>query len=144
MNYPKLASVEKIDSPAAMINAIKAVYPKDNTREHFLVFWLSSSNKVIGYEIVSIGDLNTIVVSAREVFRSAIVAGCKGIILVHNHPSNNLEPSYEDIDFTKKMVEAGKLLKIPVYDHLIVGNNFRKDKNYFSFLSDKKTERCFI
>lgn len=88
-------------------------------KERFIVFWLSSSNIVTGFEIISEGILNASVVHPREVFRGAIVATCASIILAHNHPSGNPEPSTEDISITKKLVETGKILDIPVFDHII-------------------------
>ncbi len=97
--------------------------------EKFVVYWLSSANVVTGFEIVTEGTLNASIVHPREVFRGAIVATCANIILAHNHPSGNPEPSQEDIQLTKKIVEAGKLLDIPVFDHII----FAEDA-YLSFV----------
>ena len=92
-------------------------------KERFIVFWLSSSNVVIGFEIVSEGILNASVVHPREVFRGAIVATCASIILAHNHPSGNIEPSNEDISITKQLVEAGKIIDIRIFDHIIFGED---------------------
>ena len=70
-------------------------------------------------------NLNSSIVHPREVFKVAIDTLSASIILIHNHPSGNTEPSNEDISITKKMVEAGKILDIPVNDHVIIaGNNF--------------------
>jgi DNA repair protein RadC len=71
-------------------------------------------------------------VHPREVFRGAIVATCANIILAHNHPSGNLEPSREDISITKKLVEAGKIVDISVLDHIIFG-----DDGYTSFVEKR-------
>ncbi len=98
-------------------------------KEKFVVFWLSSSNNITGFEIISEGTLNSSVVHPREVFRGAIVATCANIIIAHNHPSGNQEPSNEDISLTNKLVDAGKLLEISVFDHII----FAED-NYTSFI----------
>ena len=76
----------------------------------------------MGYEIITEGLLNSSLVHPREVFRGAIVATCASVILMHNHPSNNLEPSREDISITKQIVEAGKIIGIPVHDHIIFTN----------------------
>ena len=89
-------------------------------KEHFISIWLSASNKIIGFEVVSIGTLSSTLVHAPEVFRGAVISGASSIILAHNHPSGSLEPSQEDIRTTKKMAEAGKILDIPVFDHLII------------------------
>ena len=88
-------------------------------RERFIVFWLNNSNVVTGFEVVSEGILNSSLVHPREVFRGAIVATCANIILAHNHPSGNTEPSNEDIQMTKQLIEAGKIIGINVYDHII-------------------------
>jgi DNA repair protein RadC len=98
-------------------------------KERFVVFWLNSANVVAGFEIISEGILNASVVHPREVFRAAIVATCANIILAHNHPSGNNEPSNEDILMTKKLVEAGKIIDISVFDHVIFA-----DKTYTSFV----------
>ncbi len=92
---------------------------KDQVRERFVVFWLNSANKAIGFEVISEGILNSSLTHPREVYRGAIVATAASIILAHNHPSGNLEPSQEDISITKQLVEAGKICGIPVHDHII-------------------------
>ncbi len=88
-------------------------------KERFVVFWLNSANVVTGFEIISEGTLNASVVHPREVFRGAIVATCANIIIAHNHPSGNPEPSNEDINLTNKLIEAGKIIEILVFDHII-------------------------
>jgi DNA repair protein RadC len=88
-------------------------------RERFIVFWLNTCNKVVGFEIVSEGTLNSSLVHPREVFRGAIVATSASIIVAHNHPSGNPDPSQEDLAITKQLIESGKILGIPVYDHII-------------------------
>lgn len=92
--------------------------------EKFIVFWLSTSNKVTGFEIISTGSLNASVIYPREVFRGAIVNNCANIILAHNHPSGNLEPSQEDITLTKKLVECGNTMEIKIFDHIIFGDGY--------------------
>ena len=101
-------------------------------KERFVVFWLSSANIVTGFEIISEGNLNSSVVHPREVFRGAIVATCANIILAHNHPSGNTEPSAEDINVTKRLVDAGKIIDISVFDHIIFGEN-----SYSSFVEKR-------
>lgn len=101
-------------------------------RERFVVFWLSSANNVTGFEIISEGTLNTSLVHPREVFRGAIVASCANIIIAHNHPSGNPEPSKEDISITQKLVDAGKLIEISVFDHIIF-----TDDAYTSFVEKR-------
>ena len=104
-------------------------------REVFVSFHLDSKNRVVGQEIVSLGTLNQSMVHVRELYKSAILANSAAIILCHNHPSGNVDPSIDDDRLTLKMSEAGKLLGIPVIDHLIVGPR----ESYFSY-QEKKPE----
>jgi DNA repair protein RadC len=105
---------------------------RDEVKEKFFVVCLSSANKIIKYEAISVGNLNSSVVHAREVFKVAIESNSANIILLHNHPSGNSEPSNEDICVTKKLVEAGKILEIIVFDHIIIAGN------RFESLNEKK------
>jgi DNA repair protein RadC len=89
-------------------------------REHFLVLLLNARHEVIGRETVSVGSLNASIVHPREVFKPAITASAAAVILVHNHPSGDPEPSEEDLAITKRLAEAGELLGIQVLDHVIV------------------------
>lgn len=91
-------------------------------REHFKVILLNTKHRVIKLETVSIGTLNTSMVHPRELFKSAIRHSAAAVILVHNHPSGITEPSREDIDITKRLVDAGSLLGIEVLDHIIIGD----------------------
>lgn len=97
-------------------------------KEVFVVIYLDTKNKIISDEIVSVGILNASIVHPREVFQNAIRNNCNSIILSHNHPSGDIEPSNEDEEVTKNLVDCGKLLGITILDHIIVGH-----ENYFSF-----------
>ena len=92
-------------------------------QERFVVFILNSKNAVQAIEIVSEGTLNASLVHPREVFRAAILGIGASIIVAHNHPSGNLEPSREDIEITRQLVESGKIIGIPIHDHLIFTEN---------------------
>ena len=92
---------------------------RQQVKERFIVFWLNATNRIIGFEIVTEGILNSSLIHPREVFRGAIVATCASVILSHNHPSGNTEPSAEDLSITKQIVEAGKIIGIPVHDHIV-------------------------
>ncbi len=98
-------------------------------KEHFLVLTLNGAHEVIRLRIVSIGIMNRCIVHPREVFLPAIQDGSVAVIIAHNHPSGQLEPSEEDKAITKRLVDAGQLLGIPVLDHLILSGN-----GFFSFL----------
>jgi len=95
----------------------------DEVKEKFIVVCLNSANKIITYDVISVGNLNTSIVHPREVFKKAIENNSASIILIHNHPSGNAEPSIEDISITRKLVDAGKIMDIQVFDHLIVAGN---------------------
>lgn len=93
---------------------------RGSKKEHFVVFYLDSRNQEIKREIISVGTLNESLVHPREVFESAIKNNASSIIIAHNHPSGDLEPSEADIEITKKLIHAGKVLDIKIIDHLIV------------------------
>jgi len=94
---------------------------KDLKKEYFIAVFLDSKNKIIKDEVISIGTLNSSLVHPREVFKEAIKQSANSIILVHNHPSGNVEPSEEDYRVNKVLVETGNLVGIKVLDHLIIG-----------------------
>lgn len=91
-------------------------------QEKFYVLPLSTKNHVLAEREVSVGSLNASIVHPRELFRAALDYAAASVILVHNHPSGDPNPSREDIDITRRLVEAGNLLEIPVLDHVIIGD----------------------
>ncbi len=95
---------------------------KDEKQEHFYVILLSTKNHIIGEHLVSKGVLDAAILEPREVFRPAIKSATSRIILVHNHPSGDPTPSDEDVEVTKRLIEAGNMINIKVLDHVIVGN----------------------
>lgn len=105
-------------------DVVRLVGPKlrKQAREHFLVLLLNARHEVMGQETVSVGSLNASIVHPREVFRPAVLASAAAVVLVHNHPSGDPEPSEEDLSITKRLVEAGELLGISVLDHVIVAS----------------------
>ena len=92
-------------------------------REEFWGLYLNQKNRLLFVETISIGSLTSSIVHARECFKPAIKRSAASIILAHNHPSGDPSPSQEDIDVTRRLVEAGKVLGIPVMDHIIIGSN---------------------
>lgn len=96
---------------------------RDLNKEIFMVLLLASNNRLIKDVIISEGILNASVVTPREVFREAVVGMAAAVILIHNHPSGNPEPSREDLQLTKQMTESGKMMNIPVLDHIIIAGN---------------------
>ncbi len=93
---------------------------RDHKKEHFVVFFLDTRNQQIQREVISIGTLNANLVHPREVFEPAIKCSAAQIIVCHNHPSGNPEPSDEDLAITRRLQEAGKILGIEVLDHVVV------------------------
>ncbi len=104
----------------------------DREKEHYYVMHLDTRNRVMMVELVAIGVLNSAVVHPRETFRRAVSTGAYAIIIGHNHPSQSVDPSDEDIRTTKLMFEAGKLLGIALHDHIIFSSD-----HYFSFTENR-------
>jgi DNA repair protein RadC len=127
----KLYSNRKITSPKDVADIFIPLL-RDEQKEKFIVVCLNSANKIIKHETISIGNLNSSIVHPREIFKVAIDCLSASVILIHNHPSGNLEPSNEGISITKKIIEAGKLMDIPVFDHLIVAGD-----GYTSFVEKR-------
>ena len=95
----------------------------DQDKEHFWVFHLDCRNKIKLLELVSLGTLNSSLVHPREVFTRAVGERSAQIIIAHNHPSGELNPSDDDIALTKRLIKAGELLGIELIDHIIVSNS---------------------
>lgn len=115
------SDTKKISCPQDTFSILEG-YMQGLDRENFVVLLLDTKNKVIGINTVSIGTLNSSLVHPREVFKPAILASAAALILAHNHPSGDPKPSREDIEVTKRLIEAGGLLGIQVLDHIIVGD----------------------
>lgn len=110
-----------IDSPAAAAAALSQELMWQN-QERFAVVMLDVKNRLIGTQVVTIGTATETLVHPREVFRESIRQGACKLIVAHNHPSGNLEPSDADIELTKQLLLGADYLDIPVLDHLILGN----------------------
>jgi DNA repair protein RadC len=90
-------------------------------QEHFRVLYLDTRNRLLGSETIYVGSLNASHIRVGEVFRDAVKRNCAAIIVAHNHPSGDPSPSPEDVEVTRQLVAAGKLLDIEVLDHLVIG-----------------------
>jgi DNA repair protein RadC len=97
------------------------------TQEHFVCLFLNTKNEVIHKQTIFIGSLNASIVHPRELFKEAFRRSAASMICLHNHPSGNPEPSREDIEVTRRLVECGRILGVDVLDHIIIG-----DKRYVS------------
>lgn len=114
-------SIKSIKSPFDVQEAcIDMKYLK---KEHFRIILLNTKNHILAIEDISIGTLNASLVHPREVFSLAIKKAAASIIVVHNHPSGDPNPSKEDLNITKRLVDAGGIIGINVLDHIIIGNS---------------------
>jgi DNA repair protein RadC len=109
----------QVSSPADVATVYGPLL-RDLPREVFMTVHLNTANFVIGDYTISEGGLSASIVEPRAVFRQAILENAASIICIHNHPSGNPEPSREDIAVTRQLVEAGRVIGIPVHDHLII------------------------
>ncbi|VVB84193.1 RadC-like JAB domain protein [uncultured archaeon] len=111
----------KVNSPE---DVYRRIYPRmrEQKKENFIELCLDTKNQIIREEIISIGSLNANVVHPREVFKTALAVSAAHIIVAHNHPSGDPTPSREDIEVTKKLIEAGKIIGVDVLDHVIIGD----------------------
>lgn len=123
---PELKNYD-IKNPQSVVKAIRASI-KDKAKEHFKLILLDTRNKIIGISTISIGTLNASLVHPREIFKEAIIHNSASVVLAHNHPSGDPEPSEEDLTITKRLVKSGKILGIEVIDHIIIGKT-----NFSSF-----------
>ena len=106
-----------ISGPKDVYDFLKNV--RNSDRESLYSILLDAANQVIGCEEVSRGSLNTTRTHPREIYKSAILANALGVLLAHNHPSGALQPSTEDIEFTRAVARAGEIVGIELYDHVI-------------------------
>jgi len=113
--------VREFSDPDAVAEFLSDI--RDQKREFFVALLLDAKNQLIRRADVHIGTANSSLVGAREVFREAVKDGAVGIIVAHNHPSGDPTPSPEDVAVTRQLRDAGKLLDIPLLDHVIIGES---------------------
>lgn len=116
-------AARRITGPESVVDLTKK-FLEDADREIFLVICLNTKLEPTAIHTVAMGTLNNINIHPREVFKAAILANSDRIILVHNHPSGDPQASENDIEVTKRLTEAGKIIGIEVLDHIIIGNGF--------------------
>ena len=117
-------------------DAYKVLLPtyKEGTicyKEYFKVLLLSQSNQVLGYTLISEGGITETCADVRVILQAALLTNSVALVLAHNHPSGNLKPSRQDMEITKQVKEAAKLMRISVIDHLIL-----TDAGYYSFADE--------
>ncbi|MBA9029404.1 JAB domain-containing protein [Peribacillus huizhouensis] len=124
----------RIVSPGDAQELAVSYIADEEDREVFLVMMLNTKNQVIGLHRASIGSLNASIVHPRDVLKSAVLNNAASIIVAHQHPSGDPTPSREDIEVTKRLAEAGKIIGIEVLDHVIVTHTGKhvslKEKGY--------------
>lgn len=123
-NIPYMA--ESVSTPEKAAELARKILAGAD-REYCLVLSMDNQQKPLAMEIISIGTVDMAPVNPREVFKHAILANASNIIIIHNHTSGECTPSVPDVELTERLIEAGKILGIPVADHIIVGDR------YFSF-----------
>lgn len=122
---------EKLDKPELVAELTEQIL-KDADREYFLVISVDAKSKPLAVEIICIGTVNMAFVELREVLKHAIVNNASGLILVHNHPSEDCTPSEEDRKLTKRIAKGAEFFGIQVYDHVIIGDG------YYSFQEEQE------
>ena len=105
---------------------------RDLKKEHLVALYLNAKNQLVHKETISMGTLNANLVHPREVFEPALKYSAAQIIAAHNHPSGDPKPSEDDLEVTKRLTEAGKMMGIELMDHVIVSKN-----SHFSFKEEK-------
>lgn len=131
VNYPELDNM--MNSPETVVKLAKGfLRMHEETEEHMYMLCLNSKLRLNGVFEISHGNVNSSIVGTREVFQKALLGNAVSIILMHNHPSGDCTPSRQDIDVTKRLVEAGKIIGIDVLDHIIIGKSYcsLKEKGY--------------
>jgi DNA repair protein RadC len=129
---------EKIIDPKIDLNNPNKIYDyikyliRDNKQEYFYCLYLDNQKKLIDKRLLFVGTINMSIVHPREIFKYAYLYSASSIICVHNHPGGNPEPSIEDIELTKILVDIGSIQGIKVIDHIIIGDN-----KYYSFYENK-------
>jgi len=121
-------SGRRLSRPQDALSVLRSILEQESV-ETFGILCLSTRRSVLGYHAVSRGDLSSTVVHPREVFKVALLANAAAIVVGHNHPSGDPEPSQEDTALTRRLEDAGDLVGVPLLDHIIIGHNER----YYSY-----------
>lgn len=130
---PKFKNIYKVVSSEDAYRCLLPTY-KEGTicyKEYFKVLFLNQSNQVLGYTLISEGGITETSVDIRIILQAALLTNSVALVLAHNHPSGNPRPSRQDMEITKQVKEAAKLMRITVIDHLIL-----TDAGYYSFADE--------
>ena len=123
---------KRLDTPEKIFNHTKYLF-HNKKQEYFYCLYFNNKQELIGEKLLFKGTINRSVTHPREIFKEAYRLSASSIVCMHNHPSNDITPSKEDIDFTNKIVSLGTIQGIPIIDHIIVGNN-----RFYSFYDHGK------
>jgi DNA repair protein RadC len=130
---------EIIDTPEQAVKYWRDNIPQapwfDEAKEALVVLVLNTRKRILGHNLVALGSLDTCPVTPLHVFRPAIIQSAASLILMHNHPSTEPQPSQADIKVTRDLVRAGQLLKIEITDHIIIGGQTHKSLRELGYLS---------
>lgn len=131
MNYPNIPSIIRSPEDAAIVGR-DFMRIHEEPEEYMYMVCMNNKNRIIGVFEISHGNVNSSIVGVREIFQKALLVNAVCLILMHNHPSGDPSPSTEDIQVTKRIIEAGKLIGVEVLDHIIIGDTYvsLKDKGY--------------
>lgn len=122
----------RLDDPGKIIDYADSVLNFEAmTKENFVLIPVDTKLKPLGVFVLTTGTINASLVSTRDVFQAALLCNAANIFVLHNHPSGDPTPSWQDKEITKKLIDAGKLMEISLVDHVIVGGN-----KYYSFKTD--------
>jgi len=129
---------EIVDHPEQAVKYWRDNIPQapwfDPMKEALVVLVLNTRKRILGHNLVALGSLDTCPVTPLHVFRPAIVQSAASLILMHNHPSTDSQPSEADIKVTQELVRAGQLLKIEITDHIIIGGQSHKSLRELGYL----------
>jgi DNA repair protein RadC len=123
-NFDSLKIIQGTHDVAMLLQSSYGHY----AHEIFAVVFLNNAHKMLTHEIISNGGLQGTIVDSRIIFKNALLHNATSIIICHNHPSGNLQPSHNDIELTKKIMQAGKIMQVTLLDHIIVSK-----AGYYSF-----------
>ena len=126
--------IQSLDRPGLVVEALNYLYHANRKAEEYIwLVCLDNKSNPVGIFEVSHGTVNMSYVTPREVFVRLCLCGAAGFVLAHNHPGGSITPSVSDMEVTKRMYDAGKLMSIPLLDHVIIGGDayysFREERN---------------
>ena len=130
---PKFKNQQKVTCSEDAYRYMLSTYKKGTIcyKEYFKVLFLNQANQILGYTLISEGGITETSVDVRVILQAALLTNSVAIILAHNHPSGNMKPSRQDMEITKQVKDAARLMRITVIDHLIL-----TDTGYYSFADE--------